>query len=132
MIFRIDDDFCQRFIESLPEQEIAYDPEEDKIVPLNEHWIGQMIEEALTDDDKSRERFSAMIKAQFPLLRKYAVMAGRQHEMTPEMIDAFILELVAFFAFNMAKKAHEEAIERMHNGEDESGGSQIGDEGKDS
>lgn len=106
----IDDDFVDRFLQSLPTQEVGLDEEGD-IVPLTQHWIGLMIEEVFENPDPSCERFSRLIKANLHLFQEYAKKAGE--ELPPEAQATFMLELMAIFAFKVLQRAHEEAIERM-------------------
>lgn len=115
MTLIIDDNFCERYLKDLPEQQISVD-DEGKIIPVNQHWVGKMIDDVFNSPDPSCERFSRLIKANFRLFQEYAKKVGSGAGMTRETQATLMLELVAIFAYNVLKKAHEEAIERMKNG----------------
>ena len=108
----IDDAFVDRYLDSLPQQQLGVGEEGD-IAPITQHWIGEMIDDVFDSPDPSCERFSKFVKANLHLFEEYACKAGKSVGMTPKMQVAFMLELVAIFSYKVMKRAHEEVIERM-------------------
>jgi len=102
----IDDDFCKRFIETLPKQEVAWDDEKG-LVAASEHWVSKMIDESL--DDPACSRLVAFVKANQHLFYEYATKAGDKAGLSRAEKSNVIIELVVFFCFKALKQAHIEA-----------------------
>lgn len=117
IMLKIDDDFVDRFLASLPKQEVGVN-EDGNIVPITRHWIGEMVEEAFESPDPSCERFCRLVKANMHLFQEYARRTAETSELSPELQATFMLELISMFAFKVAKRAHKEAIERMEEGDE--------------
>ena len=116
-MLRIDDDFVDRFLDSLPKQEVGID-DEGNVSPITQHWLGEMVDEVFEELDPSCERFCRLVKANIHLFQEYARKAGENAELTPHMQVSFMLELMSIFAYNVMKRAHEEALERLERGDD--------------
>lgn len=105
----IDDDFCRRFIESLPKQQVGWDDEKG-LIALSDHWVSSMIDENL--EDPACSKLVAFVKANQHLFFEYAVNAGTKTGLSQEEMSNVIVELVVFFCYKVLKQAHIEAEDK--------------------
>lgn len=105
-MIKIDDDFCERFVKSLPEQQWGVS-KDGQPCGVTEHWIGLMIDQA--KKDKRCERFNALLKANFGVLREYALKAGQMAGFDIVESKVLLVELIGMFCFNVMNAAHLEA-----------------------
>jgi len=105
----IDDDFCKRFIETLPKQEVAWDDEKG-LVASSEHWVSKMIDESL--ENPTCSKLISFVKANQHLFFEYSKKAGEKVELSVADKSNVIIELVVFFCFKVLKQAHIEASKR--------------------
>lgn len=110
-MLKIDNDFCERFIKSLPEQQWGVDPN-GQPCGVSEHWIGHMVNQRTSskDEDPSGERFNALLKANAGVLYEYAIKAGQGSGFDQKQINLLFIELIGVFCFNVLQAAHLEAI----------------------
>jgi hypothetical protein len=102
----IDDDFCRRFIEKLPKQQVAWDDEKG-LVAASDHWVSLMINECL--DDPTCARLISFVKANQHLFYEYATKAGDKIEMSIIDKSNVVIELITFFCYRVLKQSHIES-----------------------
>ena len=111
---KIDKELCERFMATLPQQQIAFDGE--KVIATNPHWLSNMITEALDGEDGSCEILASFVKSNMPIIKAYTnEVCSESGNGEDDAIahDLFIHEIIIIFCFFVMKFAHKEEIERL-------------------